>query len=581
MATDNVPAETGDNFPAESDPNVSDSADNFNETLPEAMDASEINPIMMGFNKLTIVRQVALLIGFAGLLALGIGVVIWSQETQYRPLISNLEDFNAKEILSILDQTGIDYRINPTTGIVTVPETDIHEARLALAPVLAEVDDSVGLELLDKEQGLGTSQFIESARYRRGLEGELARTISSLQSVRNARVHLALPKQSVFVRDDREPRASVFLEIYGGKGLKQAQAEAIINLVASSIAELPVENVTLVDQKGNLLSKDDKNSDDLLAAKQYEFTRKLEDNLNQRVQRILEPVLGADNFQAEVSADLDFTSVEQTQELYNPDLIALRSEQTLDEESLNKVDGGIPGALTNQPPGVAEAPEVANADGEPQGQPIERRSEATRNYEVDRTLSHTQHQVGKVRRVTVSVAVNDRSRVNPQTGTTETVTWTAEELTRLELLVKDAVGFNAARGDSVSVINSAFLGGPQELGEPDFWRQPWFWEIVKQVLAGLFLLIVIFGVIRPIVRNLIERGKMDENAEIEGELDELGNGDDLFGDDKVTLAGADEFLLPGASEGFERQLDALKGLIAEDPARVAQAFKKWVNNAEG
>ena len=192
MATDNVPAETGDNFPAESDPNVSDSSESFNDSLPDAMDASEINPIMMGFNKLTIVRQVALLIGFAGLLALGIGVVIWSQETQYRPLISNLEDFNAKEILAILDQTGIDYRINPTTGIVTVPETDIHEARLALAPVLAEVDDSVGLELLDKEQGLGTSQFIESARYRRGLEGELARTIASLQSVRNARVHLAL-----------------------------------------------------------------------------------------------------------------------------------------------------------------------------------------------------------------------------------------------------------------------------------------------------------------------------------------------------------------------------------------------------
>jgi flagellar M-ring protein FliF len=581
MATDNVPAETGENFPAQSDPNMTDPAESLNDSLPDAMDASEINPVMMGFNKLTIVRQVALLVGFAGLLALGIGVVVWSQETQYRPLISNLEDFNAREILSILDQTGIDYRINPTSGIVTVPESDIHEARLALAPVLADIDDSTGLELLDKEQGLGTSQFIESARYRRGLEGELARTISSLQSVRNARVHLALPKQSVFVRDDREPRASVFLEIYGGKGLKQAQAEAIINLVASSIPELPVENVTLVDQKGNLLSKDDKNTEDLLAAKQYEFTRKLEENLNQRVQRILEPVLGSQNFQAEVSADLDFTAVEQTQELYNPDLIALRSEQTLDEESLNKVEGGIPGALTNQPPGVAEAPEVAEgADGE-KPQPTQRRSEATRNYEVDRTLSHTQHQVGKIRRVTVSVAVNDRARMNPETGATEAVTWTAEELSRLEMLVKDAVGFNAARGDSVSVINSAFLGGPQELGEPDFWRQPWFWEIVKQALAGLFLLIVIFGVIRPIVRNLIDRGKMDENAEIEGELDDLGSGDDLFGDDKVTLAGADEFLLPGASEGFERQLDALKGLIAEDPARVAQAFKKWVNNAEG
>jgi flagellar M-ring protein FliF len=467
------------------------------------------------------------------------------------------------------------------SGIVMVAESEIHQARLALAPIIAEIDDSIGLELLDQEQGLGTSQFIESARYRRGLEGELARTISSLQSVRNARVHLALPKQSVFVRDDREPRASIFLEIYGGRGLKDEQADAIINLVAGSIPELPVENVTLVDQKGNLLSRDDKTKEDMLASKQFEYTRKVEGNLSQRVQRILEPVLGTDNFQAEVSADVDFTIVEQTEELYNPDLIALRSEQTLDQESTSKADGGIPGALSNQPPGETTVPEVAGEGAAVADQPVDRRSEATRNYEVDRTLSHTQHQVGRLRRLTVSVAVNDRQRINPQSGVTENVPWSSEELKRLELLVKDTVGFNASRGDSVSIINSLFLGGAQELGEPDYWRQPWFWEIVKQVLAGIFLLIMIFGVVRPIVRNLVDRGKGDEVSQIEGELDDLGDGDDLFGDDRVTLAGADEFLLPGASEGFERQLDALKGLIAEDPARVAQAFKKWLNDGEG
>lgn len=578
MATSNLPAETGDVSPEDQDGQSAAPRDSDN--LPTTMDATEINPVMMGFNKLSIVRQVALLIGFAAILALGIGVVIWSQETTYRPLLSNLQDYSAKEVLDALETHGIDYRINPSTGIVMVEESEIHQARLALAPIVAQSDEGVGLELLDKEQGLGTSRFIESARYRRGLEGELARTIASLQSVRNARVHLALPKESVFVRDDREPRASVFLEIYGGKGLKKEQADAIINLVASSIPQLPIANVTLVDQKGNLLSRDDQNKEDLMATKQFDYTRKVEENLSQRVQRILEPVLGSENFQAEVSADVDFTKIEQTEELYNPDLIALRSEQTLNEESTSKPDGGVPGALSNQPPGAATAPEIATGEGAPGSTPTERRSEATRNYEVDRTLSHTQHQVGRLRRVTVSVAVNDRERIDPQTGNLELVPWTTEELTRLELLVKDSVGFNAARGDSVSVINSVFLGGPQEIGEPDFWRQPWFWEIVKQVLAGLFLLIVIFGVIRPIVRNLIDRGKLDEAAEIEGELDDLGEGDDLFGNDRVTLSGADEFLLPGASDGFERQLDALKGLIAEDPARVAQAFKKWVSNAD-
>ncbi len=574
MATENVPAQADDHLPS-SNVEQSESSE-VNETLPQAMDASDINPVMMGFNKLTIVRQVALLIGFAGILALGIGVVIWSQETNYRPLISNLQDYSAKEVLDALELKDIDYRINPVSGIVMVAEDDIHEARLALAPVVAQSDDGVGLELLDQEQGLGTSQFIESMRYRRGLEGELARTISSLKSIRNARVHLAIPKQSVFVRDDREPRASIFLEIYGGKGLKKEQADAIISLVAGSIPELDIENVTLVDQRGNLLSRDDKTEEDMLASKQFEYSRKVEETLNQRVQRILEPVLGIENFRAEVSADVDFTIIEQTEELYNPDLIALRSEQTLDQESGSKLDGGIPGALSNQPPGAAEVPEEAGGAGAA-GQSTERRSEATRNYEVDRTLSHTQHQVGRVRRLTVSVAVNDRQKANPQTGLLETLPWSSEELKRLELLVKDSVGFSAARGDSVSVINSIFLGGAQEIGEPEFWRQPWFWEIVKQILAGLFLLIVIFGVIRPIVRNLVDRGKQDEVSEIEGELDDLGEGDDLFGDDRVTLAGADEFLLPGASDGFERQLDALKGLIAEDPARVAQAFKKWIN----
>ena len=578
MATDNLPAESAEQLPP---PSVDESAP-AEEALPATTDASDINPVMMGFNKLTIVRQVALLIGFAAILALGIGVMIWSQETLYRPLLSNLQDYNAGEIIDALEMDSIDYQINPITNIVMVAEDDLHEARLSLAAIVAQTDDGVGMELLDEEQGLGTSQFMESMRYRRGLEGELARTISSLKSVRNARVHLALPKQSVFVRDDREPRASIFLEIYGGKGLKQEQAEAIINLVASSIPELPIENVTLVDQKGNLLSKDDKREEDLLASKQFDYTRKIEQNLGQRVQRILEPVLGVDNFQSEVSADVDFTMVEQTQELFNPDLIALRSEQLLNEETSNKVDGGIPGALTNQPPGAAAVPEEAAAgEGGAAGVPTEKRSEATRNYEVDRTLSHTQHQVGRLRRLTVSVAVNDRSSANPETGLLETLPWSAEELKRLELLVKDSVGFNAARGDSVSVINTPFLGGAQEIGEPEFWRQPWFWEIVKQVLAGLFLLIVIFGVIRPIVRSLVDRGKQDEVAAIEGELDDLGEGDDLFGDDKVTLAGADEFLLPGASDGFERQLDALKGLIAEDPARVAQAFKKWLNDEAG
>ena len=209
---------------------------------------------------------------------------------------------------------------------------------------------------------------------------------------------------------------------------------------------------------------------------------------------------------------------------------------------------------------------------------MDKRSEATRNYEVDRTLSYKQQQVGRIRRVTVAVVINDKESINAESGEMQFVPWSEGELERLEILVKDSVGFNAARGDSVNVINSPFMGkGELELGAPDFWTQPWFWEIMKQVLAGLFLLVLIFGVIRPTLQSIANKGRTDEEAL---GLEELSDTEDEFDEDKVTLSGADDFLLPGASESFERQLDALKGLIAEDPARVAQVVIQWVNGEE-
>lgn len=532
------------------------------------------HPAFTGFGRLSIIRQIALMVGFATIVATAVAIVIWSQDTPYKPLMGSLEGYNAKEILNTLDEASIDYRINTQTGVLSVPQDVLHDARMALAGTVLAEDPGVGLELIDKEQGLGTSQFIENARYRRGLEGELARTIASLNSIRAARVHLALPKQSVFVRDAREPRASVFLEIYTGQALSREQANAIMSLVAASISELKMSNVTLVDQKGNLLSKDDQDQEDLLITKQLEYTQKLEDSLLQRLNRLLDPLIGTQNYKAEIAAEVDFTEIEQAEELFNPDLIALRSEQTVNQESMLSPEGGIPGALTNQPPGAGEAPEqiIDPATGQPM-KPLERKAEATRNYEVDRTMSYTKKQVGRIQRLTVAVAVNDKQQLNAETGEMTLVSWAAEELTRIEMLVKDSVGFNAARGDSVSVINSAFLGTPESLEPPPFWTQPWFWDVVKQILAGIFILILIFGVIRPVVRNLMARGADDEEG---SDLDDLGDTEDLFGDDKVTLASMDDYSLPGASEGYERQMDALKALLAEDPGRVALVVKRWL-----
>lgn len=547
----------------------------------ESIDGIEdgVHPVVAGFNKLTIVRQAAILGGLALSIALTIAIFIWSKEPNYKPLINRMQDYNAQEIVEVLQREGIEFEIDPSSQVLMVRADELHDARLKLAAASLIDDKTVGLELLDNESNLGTSHFIETARYRRGLEGELARTIASVQAIRNARVHLAIPKQSVFVRDHRKPRASVFLELYAGSSLHKDQVEAIVNLVSSSISEMEKSDVSVVDQKGNLLSKVESDSQELLATKQLQYTERVEDSISSRVNSILKPVLGTENYKAEVSADIDFTVVEQSEETFNPDLIAIRSEQLINEQKVSGEEGGIPGALSNQPPGDAEAPEqIDPVTGQPIT-PMDKRSETTRNYEVDRSLSYKQQQVGKIQRLTVAVVINDKESLNAETGETQFVPWSENDLERLEILVKDAVGFNAARGDSVNVINSPFMGkGEVSLGTPEFWTQPWFWEILKQVLAGLFLLVLIFGVIRPTIASIANKGKAEEE---ELALDELSDAEDEFDEDRVTLSGADDFLLPGASESFERQLDALKGLIAEDPARVAQVVIQWINTEDG
>lgn len=561
MATENVPAETIEELP-------NDMGDS-NTSVPA-------NPVLAGLSRLPAVRQIALLATAAVVIGVVVVLLMWNRDPSYKPLITRMQDVNARDVVETLQREGIDFQIDPSSRILLVKSSQIDKARMKLASVSLLDDKSVGLEVLEKDSSLGTSQFIENARYRRGLEGELARTIMSVNSVRNARVHLALPKQSVFVRDQRKPRASVFIELFPGDGLSRGQVEAIVNLVASSVSEMDKADVSIVDQNGNLLSKPEEKTKDLLATQQLEYTNRVQEALNRSVNSILAPVLGKDNYQAQVSADIDFTEHEQSQELYNPDLIALRSEQTLREEKNNEVNGGIPGALSNQPPAAATAPEQALGTGQAQGAPTTTRSEATRNYEVDRTLSYQKQQQGRLRRLTVGVVVNDRATVNDK-GETIYVPWSANDLQRLELLVKDAVGFNASRGDSVSVINSAFSLQQEQQAETSFWTQPWFWDIVKQVLAGLFILILVFGVLRPTVRSIMNRGR-DEASIM---LDELEDAEAGLDDKQITLAGADEYLLPGASEGFERQLEALRGLIAEDPARVAQVVIRWVNEDHG
>ncbi len=559
-------------------------------------------------------RQVALLVGLAASVAIGFAVVLWSQEPDYRPLYGSLAGLDASQVMDTLNSSGINYRVEPNSGALLVKSSELANARLKLAAAgVSPTDSTIGFEILDKEQGLGTSQFMETTRYRRGLEGELGRTIASLNNVKAARVHLAIPKSSVFVRDERKPSASVLVEMYPGRSLEPSQVMAIINLVATSVPELQKSQVTVVDQSGNLLSDQEELSEMSRAGKQFDYTRRLENLFTQRVHNILQPVLGVGRYKAEVSADVDFSAIESTSETFNPDQPALRSEQSSSEQrQVSSGPQGVPGALSNQPPGASIAPEVVGAvavEGPvPAGQPLvdadgqqiidpktgepmlspypsDKREQSTRNFELNRSISYTKQDQNRLQRLSVAVVVDDQVIVNQETGEQVRVPWSEQDIARFTRLVQDSVGFNASRGDSVSVINAAFAPiQAEEILDIPFYTEPWFWSIVKQILGVLFILVLVFGVLRPLLRNVVGGGKSKELAVSERSDDaDLGDMDDFdpgLADDRVSLGGPQNILLPSPSEGYDAQLNAIKSLVAEDPGRVAQVVKEWINADE-
>jgi len=541
--------------------------------------------------QLPMLRQFGLLVGLAASVAIGFAVVLWSQEAEYRPLYNSMEGYDAAQVVDMLQQSRIDYKVEPNSGALLVRTEDLADARMRLASAgIAPTDGNLGFEILDREQGLGTSQFMETTRYRRGLEGEMARTISSLYNVKNARVHIAIPRSTVFVRDERKPSASVLLEMYAGRRLEPAQVMAIVNLVATSVPELGKDDVTVVDQNGNLLSNQNELNELTVAGRQFDYTRRVEDTYTRRVHNILQPVLGEGRYKAEVSADVDFSAVESTAEMYSPES-ALRSEQVVSEQRSGASGPvGIPGALSNQPPGAGQAPEQAidPVTGEPAVAvvPKDTREQATRNYELDRQISHTRQQQGRLRRLSVAVVVDDPSEVNAETGEVTRTPLGEAEIARLTRLVQDAVGYDASRGDSVSVINSAFVAQAAAEPLPDipFWEQPWFWDVAKQILGILFVLILVFAVLRPALKNLTVANRSSGDGGYPASMPGGAGGglDDDLSPDQVSLSGpaSAPVLLPPPGAGYEQQLNAIKGLLAEDPGRVAQVVKEWINADE-
>lgn len=522
-----------------------------------------------GLGQLPVFRQIGVMLGLAASVALGVMVVLWSQQPSYRMLYSGLTDQDTLAITNALESKGIPHQLTAGTGTVMVPADRVHEARLQLAGSGLPKGSATGFELLDKEQGLGVSQFMENAQYQRALEGELARTIGSISGVQTARVHLAVPKQSSFVRerDKKFPSASVMLNVMSGRQLDAGQVGAIVHLVASSVPNLSPDSITVVDQSGKLLTGAQSSSQMRLTANQFDYRRQLEEYYINRIEDILTPILGTEGVRAQVSAEVDFSVIEQTQESFNPDLPAIRSEQTSEDLSRGAGDlGGVPGALTNQP--SVTGAQAANPDSATGPQSSTKR--VTRNYELDKTISHTQFPTGNVRRLSIAVVVDDRQTPDAE-GNLQRTPRTEDEINRITALAKEAVGFNPQRGDSLNVINASFTESPkvEPLPEPALLDQPWVWDVGKQVLAGIGVLILIFGVLKPLFRNLVEKAPAPVYAA-------AAAGGQLSAPEmnQQRLQSPPPPLLD--NKAYEQKLGMAQGLAKEDPKRVAQVVKTWV-----
>lgn len=536
-----------------------------------------------------IVRQIAVMVGIAASVALGVAVVLWSQTPSYVPLYGNLAQKDAMEIAQALQAAGIAYEVDHDSGIVMVPSGDLREARMKLAGQGLPQSGSVGFELMQEETGFTTSRLVETARYQRAIEGELARSVMTLANVESARVHLATPKQSVFIRKRKFPSASVVVKLYPGRSLEKGQVEAITHLVAASVPELDVSKVTVVDQRGRLLSSKEDSREMEMTSSQFEYTRGLEGHFKQRVEDILAPLLGRENLRAEVTADVDFTVTEQTQEYFNPDANALRSEQINEQQSLLSQVQGVPGALSNQPPAAGTAPEQATgaAGGEAGGTPLNSSKRATRNYEVDKTVSHTRLPNNRLRRLSVAVVVNDRT-VAGEDGQPVVVERTPEEITRIANLVKDAIGFDVQRGDSVQVVSEPFYvpAEPEPLPEQPMWEQTWFWDLVRQAGGWLLALLLILLVLKPAMSRLLRQASVvHTSAEMAAagagagfQAGGYSGGGAAGGGEGMQELGMDDgsLHLPGP-RSYEKTLDAARNMIAEDPKRVAQVVRKWIS----
>jgi len=548
-------------------------------------------------------KPILLLVGIAAAVAAGVTVVLWSRGPSYSLLYANLAPEDQAQVAQALDAAQIPYRVQPGSNAIEVPAERVSDARLKLAGQ-GLPESGGGFAAMDKDPGFGVSQFVENARYQHALETELGRTIANLRPVEGARVHLAVPRQSAFVRDHRGASASVFVQLKAGRRLEQEQVQAIVNLVASSIPELEASQVTVVDQQGRLLSSPEGHDELSLREKQFDLVHRLEDDYVSRIETLLTPLVGAGRVKAQVVAQMDMASTEEAREQYKPDSQVVRSEQTAESTSRDGLGPqGVPGSLTNQPPsgGVALPPAsntpkpagaAQGASGPTQGAaqgsaaaaaaavagaaqaatsaPDSTSKQSTRNYEIDRTLAYTKQPAGRLRRLTVAVLIDNMHSTGKDGKPVETAL-TAAQLDHVTQLVKDAVGFDESRGDSVNVVNQSFtpdapVSTDGDLEKPPIWESAMFLNIVKLAVGAIVLLVLVLSVLRPLVKNLMSSTRPLLAARAPAALVEETEALPSKEKEKAVT--------------HEVQVAQARALVSQDPKRVAQVVRGWVAQDE-
>lgn len=515
-------------------------------------------------------------IGIALLIAVLVGGLLWTREPPMAILFANFDERDGGDIMAALQQQNIPYKIAEGGRAVMIPQAQVHEVRLRLASQGLPKGGLVGFEVMEKQK-LGISQFAEQVNYQRGLEGELSRTIGSLASVAGARVHLAIPKQSAFLRDEQKATASVVVNMRSGLRLEPAQISGIVHLVAASVPQLNPLNVSVIDQNGTLLSQPRNGAQQTLDPGQIGYVRELEADVVRRIEGILGPVVGGRNVRAQVTADVDFSAFEQVAENYKPNPApetAIRSQQTSETGTGNPAAIGVPGAVSNQPPVPATAPltqpPVAGgsaAGGAAAG--INYARNATINYEVDKTIRHTKGQPGGIRRLSVAIVINPPTEPDKRTGKPVAVPLSADKLKQIDALAREAMGFTAARGDTINIAAAPFAAeAVEEVASLPIWKDAGMIALIKEIARYVLIALLLWFVWTRFLRPVVERMTPPPPPPVAepSEAEKAGEAAELA----LEMAGEAHMM-------YEQKLAQAREYAKKDPRAVAHIIKEWMD----